>query len=298
MDLTLVTSIRNMDYGGDPKQGGRVFQTGVAFQERLRRAVKANLELLDDSAMQYEWILVDWCSPERPFCFDPRTDRLLAHPRIRNILVSEEVGRSEKLSPPSGFFEHFAKNVGLRQARGRYVLIVNADIVLDRALVDEIARVVQSEDHAHYYRPSTHVDVDPNTDEILKTVDLTAKFDEKWDKRWSNDGFLAANYAGNFLLATRRNLVEVAQGFDETNRKHRQEYWHRSGMDGEILWNLWRRAGVEVSFLKGGYTHLFHGKPPEGMEYNQAGYQNHPEWGLTRYPIVHRQANVWQVTLP
>ena len=105
---------------------------------------------------------------------------------------------------------------------------------------------------------------------------------------------VAANYGGNFLLASRHALVEVATGFDESNRIHREEYWHRSGMDGEILWQM-HHKGIRLRHLAGGYDHLFHGKPPEGMSYNQAGYENLPDWGFVRYSLVPLAEGAWRL---
>ena len=54
-------------------------------------------------------------------------------------------------------------------------------------------------------------------------------------------------------------------------------------MDGEILWNLYRR-GVTLQFLEADYWHIEHGRPPHDDVYNKNGYTNKPNWGFVDYP--------------
>lgn len=283
MQLSIVTAVRNKDYGGDVKQGGRIYNVGVDFVDRFHRAVKANAELFITHGIQWEWIIVDWASPGAPMWKNERVASMLTDPRFVNIVVPESVAAAEGLQPANGFFEHFAKNVGLRHAHGDYVLILNGDVILSNQLMHSIVEVLKSGDARHYWRPRLHVDVNPKTGDILKEVALD-------DPNVGDDACVAANYGGNFLLARRGTLIAIARGFDEQSHVHRIEHTHRSAMDGEILWNMYLQ-GVKVEYLDGGYIHLFHGKAPEGHVYNTKGYSNSRTWGLMEYDRYSRSGS-------
>lgn len=277
MDLSIVTSARNKDYGSDPSKGGRVFTGGLPFVDRFGLAVSHNLDLLARTDINAEWIIVDWCSPGDPLCMVDQLKPIFADRRVRTIIVGESVARAEGLIPATGFFEHFAKNVGIRRAAGRYVLILNGDVMLSEELLAAVVAQSVVDDDQHFFRPSLHRDLHPQTRDVIRTSHL--------DDRRCPDWMVSANYGGNFLMVSRTTMLSVAQGFDEVSPIHRNEYWHRSGMDGEILWQM-HRQGVTLQHLPGAYDHLFHGKPPEGMSYNQDGYQNRADWGLINYATV------------
>jgi hypothetical protein len=286
MDLSIVTPCRNKDYGSEPTDTGKIAGGTVPFTERFRRAVSFDLSLLDRVGLRYEWIFVDWCSPGAPMHSIPILSPIFVHHAVRSIVVDESVSAADGLTPPDGFFEHFAKNVGIRRSRGRHVLILNGDVVLSEPLVAALAEQALGEDDRHYFRPRFHREVHAVTGKTLSEVDLS-------DKRCP-DWMVAANFGGNFFMVSRKTMIEVAQGYDEVNPVHRKAWTHCVGMDGEILWNLYLQ-GISVKYLEAHYDHIAHAKTPEGGFYNQSGYRNRPDWGLVNYVSV-EQDGVERIT--
>ena len=74
--------------------------------------------------------------------------------RVRSVYVPP--GVHARLTNPNklSFFEHIAKNVGLRAARGEYVLVTNPDILLNEDVFSWLAR--RTLQHAVLYRIDRH----------------------------------------------------------------------------------------------------------------------------------------------
>lgn len=277
MDLSIVTPCRNQDYGSEPTDTGKIAGGTVPFVARFKRSISADLGLLDRAGLQYEWIFVDWCSPDVPMHKVPELASIFTHPAVHPIIVDESVVAAEGMTPANGFFEHFAKNVGIRRSTGRYVLVLNGDVILSEPLITALCSQAIIEDDTHYYRPVLHREVHAVTGRVLSEVRL--------DDRRCPDWMVAANFGGNFFMVSRRTMLDVAQGYDEVNPVHRKAWTHCVGMDGEILWNLYLH-GVTVRYFPAHYDHVAHGKTPEGGVYNQAGYRNKPDWGFINHHSV------------
>ena len=61
---------------------------------------------------------------------------------------------------PKNFYEYYAKNVGIRNSDGEFVLITNPDDLLNDELVESISKALDEDDGKNYYRPYSRIDVD------------------------------------------------------------------------------------------------------------------------------------------
>src|SRR5438093_4441457 len=125
--LSVVVTTRNDDHGGDPLKRLQAFVNTFAAQCRR-------------SKLDVEIIVVEW---------NPPTDR----PRVRELLrmpsdapfvvhfveVPADIHRTLRYGAALPMFQMIAKNVGIRRARGRFVLCTNIDIVFSSELVEYLA---------------------------------------------------------------------------------------------------------------------------------------------------------------
>jgi hypothetical protein len=148
--LTVVATARNDNHGGDLLHRMQVFVSGLAAQ-CARFGVPAEL------------ILVEWNPPpDRERLRDalewPPPDSPL---QVRIVEVPPEVHSRFDHAHRLPLFQMIAKNVGIRRARGRFVLATNVDVLLSDALMHTIA---QRRLHGgHLYRADRH-DVDAPLD--------------------------------------------------------------------------------------------------------------------------------------
>jgi hypothetical protein len=130
--LSVVATARNDDHGGDLLYRMQVFVNALVAQCERHR-VRAEL------------ILVEWNPPdERPSLAEsldwPSSDTCeIRIVRVPNAIHSR-LAHSERLP----LFQMIAKNVGIRRARGDYVLATNVDVLLS----DELMTFLAS-DHLH-----------------------------------------------------------------------------------------------------------------------------------------------------
>ncbi len=126
--LSIVACSRNDDHGGHLQERTQLFIDGIADQARR-------------FALDCELILVDWNPPaDRPGLADqlryPGAD---GHLVTRVITVPAEVHRTLPHSEALPMFQMMAKNVGIRRARGRMILVTNIDILLPDPLAVRLA---------------------------------------------------------------------------------------------------------------------------------------------------------------
>jgi hypothetical protein len=118
--LSVVAVSRNDDHGGDMLGRMQHFVNGVIAQCR-KHELKAEL------------ILVEWNPPPGR----PALDETLEWPQdlgpvtVRIVTVPPDVHAQFPHSEKLPLFQMIGKNVGVRRARGRYVLVTNVDILLD-----------------------------------------------------------------------------------------------------------------------------------------------------------------------
>jgi hypothetical protein len=126
--LTIVAAARNDDHGGNLLRRMQVFINGLLEQCRRHQ-------------LSAELVLVEWNPPpDRPRLAEALSWPTGAGPcSVRIIEVSPEIHRRFKHSNQLPLFQMIAKNVGIRRARGRFVLATNIDILFSNELMHFLA---------------------------------------------------------------------------------------------------------------------------------------------------------------
>lgn len=150
--LTVVATARNDDHGGNPLYRTQLFINGLMAQsERFH--------------LPTELVLVEW---------NPPADRLrladvLTWPEsqwcdVRIIEVPHELHATLEHSDRLPLFQMIGKNVGIRRARGEFVVATNIDILLSNELMEVLA--AQRLAHDRVYRADR--------------IDVPAEIDPSW----------------------------------------------------------------------------------------------------------------------
>jgi len=126
--LSIVAVSRNDDHGGDQIHRMQLFVTGLLEQARRHN-------------LSSELVIVEWNPPPDR----PRLAQALQWPReagpysVRIIEVPPEIHRRFKHSDKLPLFQMIGKNVGIRHARGRFVLATNIDILFSDEIISFFA---------------------------------------------------------------------------------------------------------------------------------------------------------------
>ncbi len=156
--LSIVVAARNDDHGGNFKQRMQIFISGLL--EQCRRF-----------ELDAELIVVEWNpAPDRP-----RIAQAFSWPiegstcTVRIIEVSPELHATIENSDRIPLHQMMAKNVGIRRARGEYVLATNIDVLFSDELVREIASRRLNE--GRFYRIDRY--------DVPATIDVATPIDEQ-----------------------------------------------------------------------------------------------------------------------
>ena len=127
--LSVVVATRDDNHGGDP-------------QARLKAALGVYKKQAEALKFPIEYIIVDWNSPKEKAGIYPQVKSWglkSEYLKIRVIKVSETIHRKmDEAKIP--FYQMIAKNVGIRRAKGKFVLASNIDIFLDDELMKLISK--------------------------------------------------------------------------------------------------------------------------------------------------------------
>lgn len=137
--ISFVVAARNDNYGGN-------------FVLRMQIFLNVWLELCNKYDLKAELVIVEWNPPENK----PRLKDALAWPKclqpsmVRIIQVPGEIHYRLPNSDRIPMFEYIAKNVGIRRAKGEYVLATNPDILFSEQMVKVFAKRSLSQNY--FYR--------------------------------------------------------------------------------------------------------------------------------------------------
>jgi hypothetical protein len=125
--LSVVVVTRNDDHGGDPL--GRLQAFVNTFDMQCRR-----------TGLDAELVVVEWNPPADR----ARLESLLRRPEecrltLRFVEVPPELHQRLQHAEVLPLFQMIAKNVGIRRARGRFILATNIDIIFSNELVEFIS---------------------------------------------------------------------------------------------------------------------------------------------------------------
>ncbi|MCJ7696748.1 MAG: hypothetical protein MUO73_00235 [Thermoplasmata archaeon] len=127
--LSIVVISRNDDHGGN-------------LLQRMQQFIDSLCEQCNHYRLETELIIVEWNPPQnRKSLFDvlvwPKDRQYLT---IRIITVPEELHKRFNHSDKIPLFQMIGKNVGIRRARGRFVLATNIDITFSDELMKFISK--------------------------------------------------------------------------------------------------------------------------------------------------------------
>ncbi len=136
--LSFVVTSRNDNHGGDLLRRMQLFVTGL-----LAQCKRFNLPS--------ELIIVEWNPPsDRPPLVEALKWPAEAGPcEVRIITVPPEIHCRFKYSDKLPLFQMIAKNVGIRRARGQFVLATNIDVLFSDELMRFLARAKLDPDKSY-----------------------------------------------------------------------------------------------------------------------------------------------------
>lgn len=252
ISLTVTITGRNDNHSGD-------------FIKRLKETTIKNVELLKKHFEgSFEYLIVDWGSPNDNFLYlSDEMQWMTKMPEIKTVIVPNETIKAK--FGQERFYQFFAKNVGIRKSKGKWILLINADNILNKKLVKEISKAVKMDSDKEFFRTKWWKNSDG------KILDCNVGIPSEIG--------LAATYSGDFLLAKKNSLIEFGRGYDENSSGH-QTSLPQAQMDGEILFNMRKNGMIPVIWDLEIY-HLDHPRSEKhDSYYNMGGYRNSEDWGL------------------
>ena len=157
--VSIVATSRDDKYGDD--QATRYFfSQDWSNVERIYYTVDSVLKQFSARGIDAEYVLVDWAPIDGNYLYkNERLKSLLSDPRVKNIIVDQSACEKKGLIP-TAYYEYFAKNVGIRQSTGDFLLVTNPDNFFQNVLVDEMCSAMEDPaSDKSYYRPEYREDI-------------------------------------------------------------------------------------------------------------------------------------------
>ena len=150
--LSVVVVGRDDGYGDDMLTPYNT-STPDTFCFRMKRTIENNLKLFEEKNLEVEYVVVDW-SPldEKTLDKNEFMSIALKNKNVKHVMVPPSSVKDRGWNPKN-FYEYYAKNVGIRNSDGEYVLITNPDIMLTDEIVNSIDEALKQDDGKTYYRP-------------------------------------------------------------------------------------------------------------------------------------------------
>jgi hypothetical protein len=237
--LSIVITARNDDYGGD-------------FRGRFLQTLRFNHRELSHRGIDHEFVLVEWAPyPDRVLLADVVAEEIPEMDSATLLVVAVDAAYQDALSqnPRLRYLEFAAKNVGIRRAGGRFLLLTNCDTCLGRRVLEVLsARALEPRT---LYRAARH---DLERGLIARPLDWSALEDPA-----NLDGPappplrppLMPGGTGDFMLLDAESWREL-RGFDEVYRLA------TLGMDAAFLVKA-HDAGIRIADIGGPVYHVNHG---------------------------------------
>lgn len=288
--ISLIITGRNDEYGGD-------------FTARFFRTLQFNHEQLKARGVRHEIVFVEWAPPRhRPLLFEQIFDAIPSlDPRACHWYVVDPCYHDAlSLNPRLEYLEFIAKNVGIRRARGRFVLTSNCDVYLGRQVLDVFER--EALEPRVLYRAPRH-DLKLSSD--LSTLDWAVLEDPRnlaGPVHRLKPPFMGSA-TGDFVLLDRETFHAIG-GFNEIYRVA------RIGIDRNVLVKA-LSAGLRIADIGGPVYHVNHvgsyrlqpeayagreaDAPWGDRRWHQGGvsYVNPPTWGLAHAPARQIADRCW-----
>jgi hypothetical protein len=273
--LSIVLTGRNDQHGGD-------------FRRRFFRTLGFNLHELRERGISHEVVFVEWGPDEtKPLLIDLAIEEVsgATSETFHGIVVDGRYQEAMSLNPKLVYLEFVAKNVGIRRARGRFVLATNCDVFLGRHVLDVLQR--EALVPRTVYRARRH---------DLKLADDggTTTWEMLEDPR-NLDGEppalkppLLAGATGDFVLLDRDTFHDV-RGFNEIYRLA------RIGVDSNFLLKA-RSARLPIEDIGGPVYHINHAGSYRLSRDVYADHKEDAPWGDIRWHsrgVVYMNPDGW-----
>lgn len=277
--LSIVVTGRNDNFGGD-------------FNERFIRALRFNHEQLTLAGVTHELVLVEWAPlPGKALLAEVVEEACpsLVPDSLVSFVVDPAYHDAVSLNPRLAFQEFIAKNVGIRRARGSFVLTTNTDIYLGRRVIELLG--AGSLEPAVLYR-ATRIDLRSGLDATSLDWNM---LEESRNIEVVNEMRppCFTNASGDFLLMDRQTYHHL-RGFNEVYRVAKIH------IDGNFCVKAYS-TGVPIRDIGGPVYHLGQGtlfaqhpayrSRPELAPWGDIRwkadviYENPPDWGLGGAPM-------------
>jgi hypothetical protein len=257
MDVSFVLAARDDGYMGN-------------FIDRMAYAWKTNIDILEQSKLKYEIIVVDFNPLLNEYLFqNEHLKDILTFKTVKNIIVDNSVIVNDDLSPLV-FYEYYAKNVGGVRANGKFLFMTNSDIMISKDICDFIFDELNSSNTDDYfYRIRYRQNIDLSGDNIGLPIDLHVPSNE--------DAVVCGAYSGDATMFTKKSFI-MSTGYDETSSLHRTESGQQC-MDAEILYNMLSK-NMSMKLVDLTYFHISHERDAKkDGHYLKDPYTNRDIWG-------------------
>ena len=318
--LSIVIASRDDDYGNDPHEG--IYDLDFIPLENIERtkiSIEKNVNFFKQNLdFDFEYIVIDWSPIDNKFLYkNPKLENILSNSHIKNIIVQPT--SLEKLGlNPNGFHEYFAKNVGIRNSVGDYILILNSDGVVSKKIIMEINSVIKNNEKEYYFRPHSRIDIDPNYKKLAeglsfyesqeelnvfnkKLLDKSYSLDFKLDfinkELTTNPNFfnlIGTPAAGDFTMTHRNNIIHTATGYYEDLENLVNKNFRQTARDGQLLINLILH-GIYPKKFKNSIEAFDHNKIERVGELKFRAYKNHENWGFNNFNISKKNENTYLI---
>ena len=281
--VSLVLTGRNDGYGGD-------------FIARFFRSLRFNHQQLTARGIAHELVFVEWAPPsDAPLIRDQIFDAIpgaRSSPCAPGTSSIRGIRRALSLNPRLEYLEFPAKNVGVRRARGRFVLTSNCDVYFGRRIFDVLAE--DTLEPRVLYRAPRHDLTLPAERPPLDWSVLEDPRNLAGPAHVLKPPYMGSA-TGDFVLLDRESFHEIG-GFNEVYRVA------RIGIDRNILVKA-LSSGLRIADIGGPVYHENHegsyrlnptayaGRETEApwgdRRWHSGGvsYVNPPTWGLSDAPV-------------
>jgi len=277
---------------------------GYGVRDRLLDTLRFNHRELSARGISYEYVLTEWApDPKWPLLADLIADTLPeTHGLVTSYIVDPAYHETLTMNPRVPYMDYLAKNVGIRRARGRFILVTNVDIYFGRRVLDLL--------ESRAFAPRT----------VYRAVrcDLKMGFkheDPAWDVLEDPDNLeapprplkqpLLLGGSGDFVLLDRETFCELG-GYNEVYRLA------RVGVDANFLVKAYA-SGLDFVDVGGPVYHINHAgsyrlsyEAYKGQEaeapwgdrrwhYHGVVYDNPPTWGLRDAPMRDLGSGRWRL---
>ena len=259
--LSIVLTGRNDGYGGD-------------FIERFFRTLRFNLQQLRARGITHELVFVEWAPPRGRALL---VDRIFSDvPELESancawFVVDPRYHDALSLNPRLEYLEFPAKNIGIRRARGRFVLTSNCDVFFGRRIVERLEQKAL-ERRVVYRAPRHDIDLPPGTAIDWNTLEDPTIL--AGPAHQLKPPFMGSA-TGDFVLLDRESF-HAMRGFNEVYRVA------RIGIDRNLLVKA-LSLGYRIEDIGGPVYHINHEGSYRLNPAAYAGREHEAPWGDRRW---------------